>query len=99
MEGVLGLLLVGAAIYVGYKIWQGLGAAGSAVAAASQAAGSAAADLVPNYIAKPGQLYSVTMPDGTVEQVPYGQQPVPSAQYVAPADPSQDADFSNAGNF
>lgn len=98
-EAVLGLALLAGGIWLAYKIYQGLGVAGTAIVNAQQAAGSAVADLIPTHIAQPGETFSVTMPDGTVEQVPYGQQPVPSSQYVAPFDPSQDADFSNAGNF
>lgn len=46
---------------------------------AQQAAGSTLADaaqyVLGSGIARPGEVYSVTMPDGSVQDVPYGQLP------------------------
>lgn len=104
MEGFVEIAVVGVGLFLGYKLFQaiktGAGVVGAAVGAAQQSAGSAVADLFPNNIVTPGsgQTYTVTMPDGSTQQVVAGQLPVPSSSYVAPYDSSLDADFS-AGNF
>jgi hypothetical protein len=100
-EGVLGIVLLGAGAWLIYEIWKGTQAAAAAVGAAQQAAGSAVADLFPTnqVVQGSGAYYSVTMPDGTVEQVQEGQLPVPTSQYVAPLDPADMGGTDTGGGF
>lgn len=69
-----GLIAFGA--YLLYRTFTGVK---SIAVNASQAAGSSAADaaqyLLGNGLAQPGQVYSVTMPDGSIQTVAYGSQP------------------------
>jgi hypothetical protein len=71
----IGLVAVGAYFLYKYFI-----SAKNVIVDATQAAGSSLADaaqfVLGTGIAKPGEVYSVTMPDGTVQTVPYGQLPI-----------------------
>lgn len=90
-----GAIAVGA--YVVYKIVTGAGAVAKKIGDVQQTAGSAVADLFPNYIAPPGGQFTVTMPDGSTQVVNTGGRPVANPN-DAPYDTSILPDFS-AGNF
>jgi hypothetical protein len=66
----------------GYLLYQLIKGGTSAVSAATDAAGNSVANAVESVfgtgLATSGQTYQVTMPDGTVQTVPYGQLPNPA---------------------
>jgi hypothetical protein len=70
-----GLIAVG--IYFLYKMFTGTK---NVLVNAQQAAGSSLADaaqfVLGTGIAKPGEVYTVTMPDGSTQTVAYGQLPI-----------------------
>lgn len=83
------LALIGGGAYLAWLLYQSLTKAGSAVgtavtnaqaSAASSAADLAEALLGTNQPAQPGQTYTVTMQDGSVQTVPYGQLPTYTPQ-------------------
>ena len=63
-----------------YLLYRTFIATKNVIVDATQAAGSTLADaaqfVLGTGIAKPGEVYSVTMPDGSVQTVPYGQLPI-----------------------
>ena len=78
----LGLLAAGA--YLAYQayLWitkQALPAVTTAAATASSGVADVAQSIFGTGIAQPGQTYTVTMPDGSIQTVPYGQLPTPIA--------------------
>src|SRR5271155_5600561 len=72
--------LIAAGVFIIYKMFS---SAKTVLVNAQQAAGSTLADAIQfvagTGIASPGEVYSVTMPDGSVQTVPYGQLPVAGA--------------------
>ena len=66
----------------GYLLYQLIKGGASAVSAATDAAGNSVANAVESVFgtgqAVPGGTYQVTMADGTVQTVPYGQLPNPA---------------------
>ena len=78
------------AIYLAWKAYQAISGiaapVAAAVSAAADSAGSNLADTVQaitgSGIAQPGGTYTVTMSDGSVQTVPYGQMPKPLASQV-----------------
>jgi hypothetical protein len=91
------LVVVGVGV-LAYLVYQLIKGAGGAVASATAAAGSAVADAagaLTNYgLAQPGGTYDVTMADGTVQTVPYGQLPNPAGAGITSTSPIADA-YSN----
>jgi hypothetical protein len=91
------LLVVGVGV-VAYILYQVLKGGAAAVSAATESAGSAVADAagaLTNYgAASPGGTYDVTMADGTVQTVPYGQLPNPAGAGITSDTPIADA-YSN----
>lgn len=83
LKTVFYLALAGAAAYAAWYLYQSVSKAGSAVGAAVSNAQATAASSVAdaaqsifgNGIAQPGGSYQVTMQDGSVQTVPYGQLP------------------------
>jgi hypothetical protein len=89
-EGLVTLALVGVGAYLLYQ----LVTKGPSVPAAIASAGLDAAENagIINYgKASPGGTYDVTMPDGTVQTVPYGQLPNPSGAGITSSSPMTDA--------
>ena len=76
-EGLVELVLVGVGVYLVYQLVK---AAPNAAANAGAAVVDAAenAGLINYGKASPGGTYQVTMPDGSVQTVPYGQLPNPA---------------------
>ena len=83
LEDTESLLLIGAVGIIGYLIYKAAGvgtAAANSVANAASDLSSSIADeaqsILGNGLAQPGGTYTVTMQDGSVQTVPYGQLPV-----------------------
>jgi hypothetical protein len=95
------LVIVGLGV-VAYLIYQAVKGGAAAVGAATSAAGSAVADAagsITNYgRAVPGGTYNVTMADGTVQTVPYGQLPNAAGAGLQSDTPIADA-FSSGFGF
>jgi len=85
VKTVFYLALGAGAVYLAWKAYQTVAGAASAAATAASAAQDTAASSVADAaqailgtgIAQPGQSYTVTMPDGSVQTVPYGKMPTP----------------------
>ena len=88
LKSVFYLALAGAAAYAVWTLYNSVSKASStavaAVTGAQQAAASSVADAAQSIfgtgIAQPGGSYTVTMQDGSVQTVPYGQLPNYTAQ-------------------
>src|SRR5208282_4125281 len=86
IKALLYLALIGGGAYLAYQGYQAIIAAlnkvGTGVSTAAAAASSNVADtvqsIIGNGIAQPGGTYTVTLADGSVQTVPYGQLPVQS---------------------
>jgi hypothetical protein len=69
--------LIAVGVYLIYKTFTG---AKTVLVNAQQAAGSTLADAIQFVVgtgqAQPGEVYTVTMPDGSVQTVAYGQLPI-----------------------
>src|SRR5271168_5038019 len=82
--------LIAFGVYLLYQFFNGTK---NVLVNATSAAGSSLADaaqfVLGNGIAQPGQVYTVTMPDGSVQTVAYGQLPIAagitSASQLPPA--------------
>lgn len=75
-EGFVELALVAVGVYLVYQLVK---SAPSATAAAASAVADAACGITGACTpAQPGQTYQVTMADGSVQTVPYGQLPNPA---------------------
>ena len=81
IKSVMYLALIAGGAYLAYLAYQALMAAIPKVTTAAAAASSSLADAAQsifqtnNGVAVPGGTYTVTMADGTVQTVPYGQMP------------------------
>src|SRR5271155_2110627 len=81
------LALIAGGVYLAYQaylsITAGASKVGAGIAAGASSASSTVADAVQAItgtgIAQPGGSYTVTMADGSVQTVPYGQLPVATA--------------------
>jgi hypothetical protein len=96
-ESDTALVIVGVGI-AAYLLYQLVKGGASAVAAATDSAGNAVANAAESILgtgkAVPGGTYQVTMPDGTVQTVPYGQLPNPAGAGLTSDSPIADA-YSN----
>jgi hypothetical protein len=97
-ETAVVVAFAGIAAYLIYQAWKGAGnvaaAAGEGVVNTLENAG------VINYgLAKPGQTYNVTMPDGSVQTVPYGQLPSAAGGGIQSNTPISDAFSSGFGEL
>ena len=75
-ENFVTLALVGVGAYLVYKFLTSIPPPSNIASAALDAAENAG--LINYGRAQPGQTYQVTMPDGSVQTVPYGQLPNPA---------------------
>jgi hypothetical protein len=81
-------LMWGAFAVLAYFIYKTFTGTKKVLIDAQQAAGSTVADAMQAILgsgqAKPGEVYEVTMPDGSVQTVPYGQLPTAPGAPAAP---------------
>ncbi len=88
IKSAMYLAAIGVAAYIAYQVYQTISAGPSKVASAASAAQQSAASSVADAAqavlgtgqAVPGGTYTVTMQDGSVQTVPYGQLPQYTAQ-------------------
>lgn len=95
-EGFVTLAVVGVAAYLVYQLLKKAPTPDTIASAAVDAAENAG--LINYGKASPGGTYDVTMPDGTVQTVPYGQLPNPAGAGIQSGTPIADA-FSSGFGF